>query len=358
MFGCPSYTGLALYSAGRPLLDSQEKRFLENVLAFIRQHGLVPVGGTLVVGVSGGPDSVCLLHLLVRLQDRLDGSLHAAHLNHMLRGTESDDDAEYVAKMANDLGIGITAERRDVRSYRAQHHLSLEDAARRVRYQFFAEVAEKMGTDRVAVGHTADDQVETILMRLVRGTGAKGLQGMHPVTELRFLGTSTLTVIRPLLRVTRKEIEAYCRHHGLTPRADSSNLLPSHLRNRIRHELVPLLRSYNPKIDEALLRTADTLTSELSFVEDHVSRLWHEVVAEDEGAFLLDKRRFAMLHPALQRHLLRDVVKRLLGSLEDVEWKHIEKMRISFTLSRGKRVILPRRLMLYVEKEKCRLAAD
>jgi hypothetical protein len=118
------------------------------------------------------------------------------------------------------------------------------------------------------------------------------------------------------------------------------------------------LRSYNPKIDQALLRTADTLTSELTFFEDHVTRLWSEVVAEAEGAFLVDRKRFAMLHPALQRHLLREVVRRTLGSLDDVEWKHIEKMRISFTLSRGKRVILPRRLTLYVEKEKCRLATD
>ena len=330
---------------------------METVLGFIRQHGLVLTGGTLVVGVSGGPDSICLLHLLVRLKDRLDSSLHVAHLNHMLRGAESENDAEYVVEVARELGLGVTAERRDAGSYRAQHHLSLEDAARRLRYQFFADVAENLGADRVAVGHTADDQVETILMRLVRGTGAKGLQGMQPVAELPPLGGKGLRVIRPLLRVSRRETETYCRQHGLTPRVDSSNLLPSHLRNRIRHELVPLLRSYNPKIDEALLRTAETLTSELSFVEDHVYRVWCEVVTEAEEAFLLDKKGFLALHPALQRHLLREVVRRLLGDLEDVEWKHIERMRSSFTLTRGKRVILTRRLTLQVEKEKCRVAA-
>lgn len=338
-------------------MHSQDKRLLEAVLAFIRQHDLVPAGTTLVVGVSGGPDSVCLLHLLAQLHGALESSLHVAHLNHMLRGAESDDDAEYVTKVANGLGLDVTVERREVRSYRARHHLSLEDAARRLRYQFLADVADRLGTDVVAVGHTADDQVETILMRLVRGAGAKGLQGMQPVTAWPSLGPSSLRVIRPLLMVSRKETEAYCRRHGLEPRVDSSNLLPHQLRNRIRHELLPLLRSYNPRIHEALLRTADALSGEQSFVEEHVSRVWCEVVVETEGAFLVDKKRFVMLHPALQRHLLREVVERLLGSLEDVEWKHIERMRTSFDLRTGKRVILPRKLVLCVEKEKCRLAA-
>lgn len=357
MFRCPSYTGLAPSFVRRFPLYSQDKRLLEAILAFIRQHDLVPAGRTLVVGVSGGPDSVCLLHLLARLRHELDSPVHVAHLNHMLRGAESDDDAEYVMNVANGLGVDITVERVEVRSYRARHHLSVEDAARRLRYQFFADVADRLGTDVVAVGHTADDQVETILMRLVRGTGARGLQGMQPVTALPNLGWGHLRVIRPLLMVSRKETEAYCRRQDLEPRVDSSNLLPHQLRNRIRHELLPLLRSYNPRIHEALLRTADGLSSELSFFEEHVSRVWCEVVIEREGAFLVDKKRFAMLHPALQRHLLREVVKRLLGSLEDVEWKHIERMRTSFDLPTGKRVILPRRLVLFVEKEKCRLAA-
>jgi len=335
----------------------QDQPLARSVLAFIRQHNLVPAGRTLVVGVSGGPDSICLLHLLAQCRGQLGISLHVAHLNHLLRGAESDGDADYVTKVANDLDLEITVERGDVRSYRARHHLSLEDAARRLRYQLFADVADRLGTDLVAVGHTADDQVETILMRLVRGTGARGLQGMQPVTVWPFLGRRGLTVIRPLLIVKRKETEEYCLRHGLEPRIDSSNLLLHQLRNRVRHELLPLLRRYNPRIDEALLRTAYALSGELSFVEEHISRAWSESVIEREGGFLVDKKRFAELHPALQRHLLREVAGRLLGSLEDVEWKHIERMRTSFGLRTGKQVILPRRLVLCVEKEKCRLTA-
>ncbi|GAG33482.1 unnamed protein product, partial [marine sediment metagenome] len=234
--------------------------------------------------------------------------------------------------------------------------LSLEEAARQVRYQFLAEVAGKVGAKRVAVGHTADDQAETILMRLLRGTGTLGLQGMQPLTEWDSIGGDTgLEIIRPLLEVSRKEVEAYCQQHALAPREDSSNLSRAYLRNRIRNELMPLLRSYNPKIDEALLRTADTLTSELAFFEQQVSRLWDKVVSEEEKALVLEAKELKSLHPALQRHLLRQVLRRLLGSLEDIEWKHIEKMRDALALPKGKRVILPRGLTFYVEKGRYRV---
>ncbi len=335
-----------------------DRRIVAEVLAFIRQHHLARPGGILVVGVSGGPDSVCLLHLLTRLRGETDVSLHVAHLNHKLRGQESDDDAEYVLRIASDLGWGITVEQREVRSYRAEHHLSLEDAARRLRYQFFSGVVDRVGADAVAVGHTADDQIETVLMRLIRGTGAKGLQGMQPATRWHSTGDGGLRVVRPLLTVRREETEAYCREHGLDPRRDSSNLLPDRLRNRVRHELLPLLRSCNPKIDEALLRMAEALASESSFVEDHASAVWSEVVAQAGSAFVMDKKRFRLLHPAVQRHLLREVVRRLLGDLEDVEWNHIERMRTGFDLRTGKRVVLPRGLNLHVEKDSCLLTAD
>lgn len=338
--------------------NTQEEQLPKTVASYIHRHSLIPKHTTLIVGVSGGPDSVCLLHLLMGLRDRLEIVLHVAHLNHMLRGAESEADAEYVSHLADHLGVAATVESRDVKGYREQHRLSLEEAAREVRYRFLAEVADKLGTERVAVGHTSDDQVETILMHLVRGAGTNGLQGMQPLTQWKSPDSSHLTVIRPLLKVSRKQTESYCQQHALAPREDSSNLSSSHLRNRIRHELMLLLRSYNPKIDEALLRTADTMNSELSFFEESVSRIWDEVVSEEAGILLLDRGKFISLHPALQRHLLREVTRRVLGSLEDIEWKHIEKMRIGFTLRKGKRVILPRKLTLYVDKQTCRLVAD
>jgi tRNA(Ile)-lysidine synthase len=338
---------------------SPKGKLVERVLAFIRQHSLVSARETLVVGVSGGPDSACLVHLVATLKERLDIGLHVAHLDHMLRGAESEADAQYVSELARHLGLAVTLERRDVKSYHERHHLSLEEAARQVRYQFFADVAGKVGASKIAVGHTSDDQAETILMRLVRGAGNLGLQGMQPLTEWDTLGGNTgLKIIRPLLGVSRKDVEAYCRKHALAPRQDSSNLSRSYLRNRIRSELMPLLRSYNPKIDEALLRTADTLAAESAFFEQQVSQVWDKVVNQEGEALVLQAKELKSLHPALQRHLLREVLRRLLGSLDDVEWQHIEKMRYALALPRGKRVVLLRGLTLYVERGRYRVAVD
>jgi len=312
---------------------------------------------TVVVGVSGGADSVCLLRILVSLRESLHITVHVAHLNHLLRGAESEGDARYVSRLAKKLGLMATIESRDVSAYQTAHRLSLEDAARQVRYRFFAEMAEMVKADRVAVGHTADDQTETILMHLVRGAGPTGLLGMRPLTMWTSPGVAGLTVIRPLLAVNREETRAYCREHRLVPREDSSNLSLSTFRNRIRQELVPLLQAYNPRIGEALVRTSDTLATEQAFLEECVSEVWPKVAGEEDGAIVLDRASVVSLHPALQRHLLRRVTREVLGDLEDIELKHIEQMRDGLTLRKGKRVILPRRLVLSVEGRKIKVSA-
>jgi tRNA(Ile)-lysidine synthase len=324
-------------------LKTQNNQLAEAVHRFVVRNSLVRAKETVVVGVSGGADSVCLLHILVSLRERLDITVHVAHLNHLLRGAESDGDARYVSRL--------------VKTYQVAHRLSLEDAARQVRYRFFAEVAERIGAGRIAVGHTADDQAETILMHLVRGAGPTGLMGMQPLTVWTSPGLAGLTVIRPLLAVSREVTQSYCRLHRFSPRADSSNLSLSPFRNRIRQELLPLLRAYNPRIGEALIRTSDTLATELSFLEEYVSEVWPKVASEENGAIVLDRDSVVSLHPAVQRHLLRRVTREVLGDLEDIEWKHIEKMRDGLTLRKGKRVILPRRLTLSVEGRKIRVSA-
>jgi tRNA(Ile)-lysidine synthase len=338
--------------------SNQNDSLVERVFGFIRQRDLVSGEKLLLVGVSGGPDSVCLLHLLVKLKERLGIGLHVAHLNHMLRGMESEADARYVSEIAERLGIGVTLEQRDVKSYQSEHCLSLEEAAREVRYQFFAEVAGSMGTDRIALGHTADDQAETILMRLVRGSGVYGLQGMQPLTQWESLADTRMTVVRPLLEVSRGEVEIYCQQHDLKPRRDSSNLSSSYFRNRIRNELMPLLQSYNPRINEALLRTAGSLTVDFSFLEQQVSQIWDKAVKEEGETIILNSKELIPLHPALQRYLLREAVRRLLGNLKDIEWRHIESMVAALSMRAGKRLNLPRGLTFYVEREEFRITKD
>jgi tRNA(Ile)-lysidine synthase len=328
----------------------REEPLLGKVEHFIQKHNLTAEQETLLVGVSGGPDSVCLLHLLVQLKDRLGIELHVAHLNHMLRGAESEADAEYVSELAHRLGVAATIEQREVESYRAEHALSLEEAAREIRYQFFAEVAQALGTSKVVVGHTADDQVETILLHLVRGAGTKGLSGMQPIAFWESLQDGGhLEVIRPLLGVGREETEIYCQKLNLASRRDSSNLSSAYLRNRIRSQLIPLLRSYNPNINEVLLHTAPLLADDVAFLEEQVSQIWDDIVTEQGRVLILNTERASSLHPALQRHLLREVLRRLLGNLRDIEWKHIESMRATLLQPAGKRLSLPRGLVLSTE---------
>jgi len=295
---------------------------------FIQQHRLLS-GQSVLVGVSGGPDSVCLLHLLSKLRKELEIDLHAAH----------------------------TMERRDVREYQARHRLSPEEAAREVRYNFLAEVAGSIGTGRAAVGHTLDDHIETILMHLIRGTGTRGLCGLHPCSRWQPANNS-LTIIRPLLQITRRETAEYCRRHRLAPRLDTSNLSPEPLRNKIRHQLIPLLQGYNPRVTEALLRTARIAAEDISYIDGEVSRLWDTIAQEKDNSVAIDKERLLGLPPALKRHLLLSAIERVSGNLMDIEARHIEAILGALTKPSGKQLNLPHGLIFAIEYDRYLIGAD
>jgi len=317
----------------------------QRVSDFIRQHRLLTARQKLVVAVSGGADSVCLLHILVSLKEELKIRLHIAHLDHQLRGAESGADAEYVADLARKLRIPATIEQREVKGYQKEKRLSLEEAAREVRYRFLAEVAGAAGARRVAVGHTRDDHIETILMHLIRGAGTRGMRGLQPATEWPSKD-GKLIVIRPLLEVSHQETEGYCRRHRLDPRLDASNLSLSPLRNRIRRQLLPLLQGYNPAIAEALLRTGRIAGDDIDFLDSETAQLWGKIARQEGEAITLDRKRFDRLPPTLKRYLLRSGAERLLGSAKDIEMRHIEEMMALLGSPAGKRLSLPGNLSL------------
>jgi len=341
---------------------------VQRVLDFIRREGLIldavddtaAAGGkrVVVVAVSGGPDSVCLLHVLNMIKKPLGVRLHVAHLNHMLRGADSNEDARYVERLACSLRIASTVESRDVQLYRKEHKLSLEEAARQVRYDFFAHVAASIGAECVALGHTEDDQVETVLMHLVRGAGLAGLRGMLPVSDMRLDDRGSLRVIRPLLEITRKETENYCLAHNLKPRSDVTNDSLDYTRNRFRHELMPILRRSNSNIGATIRRVTRSAADEMSFMEAEVDRVWNTAVSVNPVSIALNTSAVLALHPALQRCLLRRVMHEALGNLADVESVHIEKMMESLRKPAGKRISLLRGLKFYVSYDICLLTKD
>jgi tRNA(Ile)-lysidine synthase len=331
-------------------LGRKEKTLEQRVANFVREHKLFSAHDKLVVAVSGGADSVCLLHVLAQLQSKPGVELHVAHLNHQLRGAESDSDASYVSELACKLGVPATVERRDIAAYHDQKGGSLEEAAREARYGFLAEVAKETGASKVVVGHTSDDHVETILLHLLRGAGTTGLCGLQPRSELQCgEGGGKLEIVRPLLEVTRQETLDYCQRYDLAPRSDSSNISLSFLRNRIRLELLPILRSYNPGVDKALLRLADIAVDDISFIEEQTSLLWNELAREEGGVIFLDMSKMVFLPRAIQRQVFRMAVKQLRGNLKDIEADHIGTMMDFLSKPAGKKLCLPDGLTLSTE---------
>ncbi len=312
-------------------------RVTARVAEFCQKNALIQLGDRVVVGVSGGPDSLCLLHLLLDLQAELKLNLTVAHLNHQLRGPAAEADAAYVRELAARWRIPLRVETSDVAALAGQRRQSIEETARQVRYAFLWRVAAEVGAARVAVGHNADDQVETILMHLLRGSGLAGLRGMLPGVDLATLrlnpadlpphpGDSSPQLIRPLLEIWRAEIEAYCREQQLSPRQDYSNQDVTFFRNRLRHELIPYLESYNPNLRQVLLNTARVITAETEILNRQLAESWSAVVrSEGRAEIQFDRAAWLALPLALKRSTLRRAVQQLSRTLRDLNFEHIEQ---------------------------------
>ena len=299
-------------------------------------------GKTLLAAVSGGGDSLALLYALRHLRRDFDLRLRGAHLNHKLRGGASDADAAFVEDTFRRLAIPCELHSTDVAAYRREHGLSIEDAARRARYRFLADAAARYNADAVAVAHTADDQAETLLMHIIRGSGLAGLRGMQPLERLAIAGAD-LTLFRPLLGVSRAQTYAYCAALGLQPRHDETNLSVERARNRIRLELLPLMEHINPAARDALLRLASNAGEDGAYIQGQADVVWREVArqADSDGVVALDARALARQHPAIQGRILRRAVHAAQGSAEGVARSHILAMRQMLTGPAGKTLPLP-----------------
>ncbi|MGQ9507837.1 MAG: tRNA lysidine(34) synthetase TilS [Thermodesulfobacteriota bacterium] len=268
----------------------------------IDQDHLLDYGDRVIVGVSGGLDSMVLLHLLTSLRQTYDLSLIVAHVNHRIRVNESEREAQFVRREALRLGLPFEYGEFEVKGFQEKEGLSLEDAARRVRFKFFNDLLEKYQAHKIALGHHADDQVETLLLRFLRGSGIRGLKGMLPIREGR--------VIRPLLDVWKDEIESFARERGISYVIDSSNVKRDYLRNRIRHDLIPLIeREYQPNFKEILLKTSRILRGEDDFLEKEGEKAFCLFVKKEEEGFSFDFSHYQSLHPALRWRILGRLLK-------------------------------------------------
>jgi tRNA(Ile)-lysidine synthase len=294
--------------------------FEKMVEAAIRTHRMLDPEDGVVVAVSGGPDSMALLHALWHLRELLSIRLVVAHLNHQLRGRASDEDAEFVARFAASLDLPCIVETADVYGYCRDHRCSVETGAREVRYAFLERVARAHRAEKIATGHTADDQAETILMRLIRGSGLSGLSGIRPVREGR--------IIRPLLHVTRDQVMAYLVALRLPVRVDATNTETNVLRNRIRHHLLPLLQGYNPEIHTALCRLGEVLRAESAYLDEEVEKRYGKVVIEAGARSMrVDASAWGRIPLSLQRRMIRRMAEQAGGDPERLTYEHIERVR-------------------------------
>ncbi|SEC38087.1 tRNA lysidine(34) synthetase TilS [Paenibacillus sp. GP183] len=295
---------------------------LEQVERRIKEHKLLAQGDAVVVAVSGGPDSVALLHILFLLSERHDWKLAAAHVNHQFRGEESDSEAVFVANLAQKWGIPCEVAKIDVPAYIEQTSLNAQTAAREKRYEFLHAVARQYSAKSIALAHHADDQAETILMRLIRGTGPSGLTGMQELRQEK-----KVELIRPFLRIYKSDIEQHCLQYGLSFCRDSSNELRKYFRNQIRLDVMPLLRSYNDQLPESLNRLAEMMQAEDDYMESAARQFFTEQVTIESRGVLFSRQPFARLHVALQRRLIKLILDYLASGVEKIDFTRVELLR-------------------------------
>ena len=315
------------------------------------RHHLIESGLTngvkLVAAVSGGPDSLALLIALNRLSKEMNIQLHGAHLDHGIRGAASNADARFVTDIFLSLGIGLTNKHINVPSHPATQEMSLEEAAREVRYSFLAMVAANQNADAIAVGHTRDDQVETVIMNIIRGSGLTGLRGMTQ-TSRRSIDGREIVVVRPLLHTPRVDTEEYCRVLGLDPRTDESNLSTKPRRNKVRMDILPIMEDYNPSARKSLLRLSRAASKQIDYLDSQVAAVWSDVAQYYGEHISLNKEAFRKLDPTVQCHLIRLAVARVADGLKGIEENHVYDMQRLMDGKVGQTLELPRGIIFTV----------
>lgn len=307
----------------------------KKVMSYIKDNNLIKSGDKILVALSGGPDSVCLLNILYNLKDKLNIEIGAAHLNHLLRDKDAFEDEEYVKKICGDLNIPCFVKRVDINKYSKEKKMSSETAGRDARYSFFDEVIKEHGYNKIATAHNANDQAETILFRLMRGTGIEGLCGIK---------VSRDKIIRPILCLSRKEVEEYIDINNLNPRIDKSNFEKIYNRNKIRLDIIPYIKeNFNEDIIQTLNRMSVLLQKDNEFIEKSARSFYEKYCIQQSDYFIIKKEMFDN-HESIATRVIRYALTNFSKTHYDFEMKHIYEICNLAQNSSGKIIDLPNKI--------------
>ena len=280
---------------------------------------LIQDGDKIVLGVSGGPDSMCMLDMMRELKEEknINFEIYVAHVNHMIR-EEAIDDEKYVQNYCLKHNIEFFVKRVDVQKIANDKKIGTEEAGRKVRYDFFEEVLQKTGSNKIAIAHNKNDKIETIIMHLLRGSGLSGLKGIEPIRDNKY--------IRPLIECERQEIEQYCKNRKLQPRIDKTNFENEYTRNKIRNIVIPYIKKeFNPNIIQTLSRLSEVATDESNYIDFQTQRIYNKLLIEKtDKQIILKLKEFNQQEKVIQKRLVLETIKELNGSTDRIEKIHIE----------------------------------
>ena len=331
----------------------------QQVLDTIKKYNLIENGDSIVIGVSGGPDSICLLHILNKLKNQIGFNIYVAHINHMIR-KEADEETEYVKKFCENLGIDCFIKRIDVVKIANNLKRGTEETGRQIRYEFFNEILKKTNSNKIATAHNNNDKIETIIMNVLRGSGTAGLKGIEAIRENKY--------IRPLIDVSREEIEEYCLNNNLNPKIDKSNNENIYTRNKIRNIVIPYIKKeFNPNIIKTLNRLSEVATEENEYLNKITQETFNKIYVGTaisrpqvdksmnlEGKHIaLALKQFNNLELVIKRRIILYTINKLLGTTEGIEKINIDDIIKLCTKNIGNKYLMPiKKIKVLVKKGK------
>ena len=321
----------------------------DKVLNTIKRYEQIKSGDTIVVGVSGGPDSICLLNVLKNLQNELKINIVVAHINHMIR-KEADSETEFVQDFCEQRDIKCFVKKADVLQIAKEKKLGTEEVGRKIRYDFFEEVKNLVGGNKIATAHNANDNAETVLMNFLRGSGSTGLKGIEPIRDNK--------LIRPIIECTRQEIEQYCNEKGLNPKYDKTNQENIYTRNKIRNMLIPYIQeNFNPNIIETINRMSNLIATDEMYFKSIVKQSYKETfISRTEKEIILDLKKFNVLEKVIKSRLIIYTINELLGTTNGIEKIHIEDVIILCKNNIGNKYLTPNKnIKIMIKNKKIKL---